>query len=71
MSTWWLFFGWPAGGVWSNLIASLIWDVPIVAAGWVKLHRSHKAAAAAHRISAGLYKQLTGHDHPDAPGGTR
>lgn len=25
MSTWLVFFGWPGGGVWSNLAASALW----------------------------------------------
>lgn len=26
------FFGWPNGGVWSNLLASVLWTIP--ALGW-------------------------------------
>jgi hypothetical protein len=42
MSTLELFFAWPGGGVWSNLIASVIW-VPIAAIPvYIKQHRHHQ-----------------------------
>lgn len=34
-----LFFGWPAGGVWSNLLASLLWGAPAFAAHHIAMRR--------------------------------
>lgn len=34
MNAWHLFFHWPDGGVWSNLLASLLW-VPV---SWAGVH---------------------------------
>lgn len=58
MSTWSLFFGWPAGGTWSNLVASLEWVAVAavfvwlfrdrigrhLAAWWHKHHGQHQRA---------------------------
>ena len=38
------FFDWYTGGVWSNLLASVIWTVPVYAYGryhFKKLHKKH------------------------------
>ena len=32
-----LFFHWPDGGVWSNLVASAIWTTPTLLFAWRKL----------------------------------
>lgn len=37
------FFAWPDGGVWSNLLASLIWGVPAFVTHHRKLRAAHKA----------------------------
>jgi len=38
-----VFFGWPAGGVWSNLLASALWVTPALFAHhkimWAKLEK--------------------------------
>lgn len=58
MNTWGLFFSWPAGGTWSNMIASLEWVVVAgitvwcfrdrlgrrLAAWWHKHHKEHLRA---------------------------
>lgn len=31
MSVWQAFFGWPQGGIWPNLAASVIWAAPALA----------------------------------------
>jgi hypothetical protein len=36
-----LFFHWPDGGVWSNLVASFIWATPTIIISWRKLRRMH------------------------------
>ncbi len=59
MSTWHLFFAWPAGGTWSNMIASIEWVAVAgvfmwlfrdrigrrLAAWWHKHHEPHLIAA--------------------------
>lgn len=49
-----LFFDWPNGGVWSNLLASAIWTVP--ALGWhhraVRRHLDRHHAATNARLDA-------------------
>lgn len=32
MGVWEIFFGWPNGGVWSNLLASVLWATPALLA---------------------------------------
>ena len=39
MSVWQVFFGWPQGGVWSNVAASLLWAVPGFTAHHVLMRR--------------------------------
>jgi hypothetical protein len=36
-----LFFGWPAGGVWSNIVASVLWGAPAVYAILRKITKNH------------------------------
>lgn len=39
-------FAWPAGGIWSNLLASVVWTVPAIA--WQhRRQRRHTAAQTA------------------------
>jgi hypothetical protein len=33
------FFGWPEGGVWSNILASMIWTTPSFIVGFFIGHR--------------------------------
>lgn len=41
MTTWDIFFSWPAGGVWGNLIAAVLW-VPITfTTSHIMLRRHH------------------------------
>lgn len=57
-----LFFGWPAGGVWPNLVASAIWAAPAGAALVRKLHRQHadrQAQAERHHVE--LMAQAAAH----------
>lgn len=42
MSAWQVFFSWPAGGVWSNILASLIWAGGPIIYALIKQHRHHK-----------------------------
>ena len=37
-----LFFGWPAGAVWANLLASVIWAAPTIAFGARHFARKHR-----------------------------
>lgn len=37
-----IFFAWPNGQVWPNLLASLIWAAPTVFFTHKKLHKMHK-----------------------------
>ena len=36
-----LFFNWPNGSVWGNLIASLLWSIPLWTLGYFKIKRQH------------------------------
>jgi hypothetical protein len=46
MSVWHLFFSWPAGGTWSNMIASLEWVAVAGAAVWLFRDRIGRRLAA-------------------------
>lgn len=39
MGTWRAFFSWPSGGVWANLLASLLWGAPAFVAHHVLMRR--------------------------------
>lgn len=55
-----VFFGWPLGGVWSNLVASLIWATPAGIATWRKLRRQHaERMGQAERHHAEVQAQMT------------
>lgn len=41
------FFAWPDGGVWSNLLASLLWGPAAFTAHHVGMRRHHERATAA------------------------
>lgn len=62
MSTWQSFFGWPAGGVWSNLIASVMWGAPAFVMHHVLIRRHHERTV--RDESARQTEQLK--DHIDA-----
>lgn len=71
MSTVKAFFGWPTGGIWSNLLASLLWAIP----AWVwarhhvhRIHRRLDEHADRHDEHAGKLDELARsvallHDH--------
>lgn len=42
MSPWQVFFSWPSGGIWSNIIASIIWAGLPLTYAMIKQHRHHK-----------------------------
>ena len=46
MSVWSSFFGWPSGGVWSNLLASLMWTGPAFVTHHVLIRRHHARTTA-------------------------
>jgi hypothetical protein len=58
VSIWQSFFGWPAGGVWPNLLASVMWGAPAFVTHHVLIRR-HQA-----RTTARQTEQLK--DHIDA-----
>jgi hypothetical protein len=59
---WDVFFGWPAGGVWSNLVASLIWATPAGIALARKLRRQHaERMSQAERHHVEQMAQATAH----------
>lgn len=43
---WASFFGWPSGGVWSNLLASLMWTGPAFVTHHVLIRRHHTRTTA-------------------------
>lgn len=43
-----LFFAWPQGGVWANLIASLLWATPAFIYTHRKLRKMHKHIKRVH-----------------------
>lgn len=47
MSWYHLFFHWPDGGVWSNIVASVIWALPPASVAYwrARVHRRHHAAS--------------------------
>lgn len=42
MTTWQTFFSWPTGGIWSNLLASVIWGSLAFAWAHRKIKNLHK-----------------------------
>lgn len=56
------FFAWPNGGVWSNLLASLIWGVPAFVTHHRKIRAAHKREIAkqTQEIKAHITKTLGG-----------
>lgn len=67
MSTWELFFRWPTGAIWSNLLASLIWEVPTISLALWAFYRRHQIAKRTHQIIADLFEHHTGEAHPMSP----
>lgn len=67
MSVWSVFFGWPAGGVWSNLVAAGLW-APIAAGalyvyhrvsrGWHQRERARIAAQQTQELKAHIDQRL-------------
>lgn len=47
MNPWEYFFGWYQGGVWSNLLANIVWIPVALIGGWV-FHGKLKARLDAH-----------------------
>lgn len=61
MSTFEMFFGWPAGGIWSNIIASILTGATVWAWAHRKLGRLHQALTElreAHENTHTLVAQL-------------
>jgi len=44
-----LFFSWPTGGVWSNLVASAIWAIPTAVIAIRKLRKIHRHILQLHK----------------------
>ncbi len=58
-----VFFSWPEGGVWSNLLASFIWAAPTFGYALRKQHLHHRRV---EQSLAALHKHLrTGHKEED------
>jgi hypothetical protein len=56
---WVTFFAWPGGGVWSNLLASILW-VPFTLIHFNKRAKRHEASLAAlHRKHDAMITLLT------------
>lgn len=60
------FFGWPAGGVWANIIASVIWGAPAFVTHHVLMRRhqervvTRETAAQTEQIKAHITTTLEG-----------
>lgn len=57
-----VFFGWPSGGVWSNLVAALLWGTPAFIGQHVLLRRHHAATTAkqTEELKAHIDRKLGG-----------
>lgn len=42
-ASWAIFFGWPYGAIWGNLLASLIWALPTLVIGIYKLRQHQRS----------------------------
>lgn len=56
---WRLFFGWPAGGTWSNMIASLEWAVIATVAIWLYRERIGPRLAGWWQKHAGTHEHVS------------
>jgi len=67
VTAWSAFFHWPDGGVWSNLLASLMWAPAGLGAHHVAMRRHHTRVAAAQtaELKAHLDKALNAISAPD------
>lgn len=58
MDTWALFFAWPTGQVWPNLIASLIWAMPVFITQTTLIMIHFRRNRATHPIHHETLRQL-------------
>lgn len=62
MSFWAVFFAWPTGGVWANILASFIWVVLAGVPAYIKVRAHHRRVEAHNkhmeRRMASLHKKI-------------
>lgn len=59
MTTLRLFFAWPTGGTWSNVVAAVECGVPAAVAAWVGRHRIGRALARWWRSHHDVHGHIT------------
>jgi hypothetical protein len=68
MHTLGVFFSWPDGGVWSNVVADVLWFGAGITAGWpLRHHLGRHLARYAHKHYTELLREIEDRDDsPDA-----